>query len=398
MKRISDIRTALETIPDVFYDRDPEDASRGNQAGVRSIWEGRMEVEFVDAVAPSEETLESEVSIPHFEELLEYGAEIDLDLIRDVMGGTAGSDIQRSVQVRGVDALAWYVTFHVRGAQWGIYMPLSSIAFMIGRVFSSINAAPEDLLKLAVRSLHQHELFHFAMDYASSQVEILTKRPCHKPARSLRDERYNYIVLEERLANANMIRSFWGRRLRGKTQALRDFVSMQPPGYRDAPQSTEGTAFRQDCDLLAGRYVNSVGEHSHQALSGLDGVGVLSRMPVDWRYCPIHVISDEHTCGLDSRWLDLFQRIEAVAESERFRKYLSRMPKPVQANWEEVKSRLSHTTAGAGLDFKFWKRTTEGSIYSVRLSRQHRAHLVVDRKTRGWTAVDLGTHSAMGHG
>ena len=121
MKRISDIRTALETIPDVFYDLDPEDASRGNQAGVRSIWEGRMEVEFEDKVAPSEETLESEVSIPDFEELFEYGAEIDLDLIRDVMGGTAGSDIQRSVQIRGVDALAWYVTFHVRGGN-GVYI------------------------------------------------------------------------------------------------------------------------------------------------------------------------------------------------------------------------------------------------------------------------------------
>jgi len=398
MKRISHIRTALETVPDVFYDFDPEEASRGNQGGVRAIWEGQMEAEFADTVAPSEESLESEVSIPQFEELFEYGAEIDLDLIRDVMGGTAGNDIQRSVQVRGVDALAWYVSFHMRGAQWGIYIPLSSIAFMIGRVFSSINAAPEDLLKLAVRSLHQHEMFHFAMDYASSQIEILTKRPCHKPSRSLRDERCNYIVLEEQLANANMIRSFWGRSLRGKTQALRSFVSMQPRGYRDAPQSTDGTAFRQDCDLLVGRYVNSVGEHSEQALSGLDGIGVLPRMPVDWRYCPIHLISDEHTCGLDSRWLDLFQRIEAVVESTTFRKNLSRMPKPVQATWEEVKSRLSQTTAGAGLDFKFWKRTTGGSVYSVRLSRQHRAHLVIDRETRGWTAVDVGTHSVMGHG
>jgi hypothetical protein len=402
MENISSVRHALENISDAFYEVDPEKSSRGPDEGVRTLWKDRREEEYDYKLGLdfSDESSSSyyEESIPQFDEVFEYGAAIDRNLIQDVMGGRAGDDIERSVQFRGIEALAWYVTFHVRGGQWGIYIPLSSVAFMVARVFNSVTADLEDLFRLSVRALHQHELFHFALDYVSGQVEILTKRACHKPSRSLKNQELGYIVREELIANANMIRSFWGRRLRGKTEALRNFVAMQPLGHKDALRKTETSAFKRECDKLVGEYVQAVGEHGDRILAGLDGLNLLPDLPIDWRYCPVNFIADELRCGLDVRWLDLFRRVEAISESNRFQKKLKGMPKSVKKAWDKVKSQLAWSTVGAGLDFKYWERTPDGPIYSVRLTRSHRAHLLRNQKTSEWTALAVGPHSAMGHG
>ena len=95
---------------------------------------------------------------------------------------------------------AFYVTFHVDGTQWGIYVPVSSILYL-GLLFSTeLHADWITCLKLGFRCLHQHELFHFATDYFASQLELLTGDPCSKPAQRLRDAKPGYIVLEEKLA------------------------------------------------------------------------------------------------------------------------------------------------------------------------------------------------------
>jgi hypothetical protein len=69
------------------------------------------------------------------EELFEFGAEIDEDRLVEAFGGAEGEMIRRSIlQERGTDALAWYVTFHARGLQWGAYIPTSSLVYLATHV------------------------------------------------------------------------------------------------------------------------------------------------------------------------------------------------------------------------------------------------------------------------
>jgi hypothetical protein len=119
---------------------------------------------------------------------------------------------------------------------------------------------------------------------------------------------------------------------------------------------------------------------------------------LDWEYVPIHIVNDGVRIGLPPHLLGLFQTIENIAESENFIRSLNSMPVEIRNGWSKVKSHLSTSVAMRGLDFKEWNRNPEGVTYSVRVSKGHRAHIRLSRESRTWMALDIGTHSQMGHG
>jgi hypothetical protein len=338
---------------------------------------------------------------PAIEEMIEYGAVMDEAQIVRALDGPKGEQLKQAVLVRGVDALAWYVTFHVRGAQWGVYIPISGLLYMIANVFRPLPADSAAKMKIAFRALHQHELFHFAVDYMSAQWEAITGQACHRPARALRDPVAGYILREEELANAHMIRSLRGGlaalKVRGRTEALRQFTRLQPVGYRDAERSTRRVAFDAGSEALAYDYVSKI---SGIELGYLGGVDLLRMYPVspaiDWRYCPIHIIHDEQRLNIPLVELGLLSKIEVIFETERFRKQLLALSKAIQQAWSKAKAKLADTTARPGLDFKFWKRQGAETVYSIRLNNNYRAHLAYDGVR--WTAIGVGPHTAMGHG
>ena len=277
-------------------------------------------------------------------------------------------------------------------------LPLSSIAYLIGRYFTSLNVSVDKLLRLSFRALHQHELFHFATDYASSQAELLSRRPCYRPSRSLKDPKWEYNLLEEQLANVNMIHSFWGQPLKGKTRVLRSFISEQPPGYHTANWRSSYKCFLNDRATLMHDYLNCMGGFYQYTSKSLDTSNLYPNFPIDWRYCPIHLINDGQRFCIDAQYLSLIRQILIIHENKQFLKKLHRTPKQIQISWEKAKNRLSQSTAGAGLDFKFWERTSNGSVYSLRLSRNYRVHLLLTGGTGQDLALDIGSHKAMGHG
>jgi hypothetical protein len=83
---------------------------------------------------------------------------VDEDLLMAAMNGSDGVRIRQAILVNGVDALGWYVSFHARGAQWGIYVPMSGIAYLMKHGFSDLSADPITKLRIAFRAIHQHEL------------------------------------------------------------------------------------------------------------------------------------------------------------------------------------------------------------------------------------------------
>lgn len=177
--------------------------------------------------------------VPDFDPLIEIGPEIE-DTIA-ALGGVAGERIRKSMEVHGMDALGWYSTFHVTGVQWGIYLPISGIAYLMREAFHGLNVSWETKAHLAFHAILNHELFHFATDYAMAQAELALEEPWWAPAKiAFRAGSPNYCAQEEKLANAYMLKAFRtmkpALRVRGKQQALRDFTLLQPAGYCDGIQ------------------------------------------------------------------------------------------------------------------------------------------------------------------
>jgi hypothetical protein len=119
---------------------------------------------------------------------------------------------------------------------------------------------------------------------------------------------------------------------------------------------------------------------------------------IDWRYCPIHIIHDEKRLGLPSITFDLFLQVAAIEETTRFRKDLARLHPELQRAWLDARNALAVSTEPNGLDFKLWDRAVGSRLYSVRVSKGHRAHLRYVDAERRWYAEAIGSHKEMGHG
>jgi hypothetical protein len=403
MKRISEILPVLSGIPGALRPFPPEESHQGEEDGVsRRLWtpDGEADNATLD---PHAEMESEEVSASPPEELWEYGAPIDQEAIKRVFGGKHGKQVLQSRLVRGVDGLAWYISFHYQGIQPGIYVPTSSIQLLALQVFEKLPVSIETKLRIAFRVLHQHELTHFAWDYFAAQWECITGKPCYLPARRLKHSRLGYNVLEEQVANIQMIRSFWGGRsslkAKGRIDALKDFVCLMPPGYKDAVNRTHNDLFGYDIRQLAKNYVDCIQGFDQSTLEGVDHEDMSHVRPIiDWRYCPLHLIDDSQRWGVPPLDLELFRAISITGESDKFKKALERAGSAVAKAWLKAKLQLSQTVALRGLDFKRWTASAHASpLYSIRLSDNYRAHLEF-QPPDNWIAIDVGPHGRMGHG
>lgn len=68
------------------------------------------------------------------------------------MNGADGESIKKAVLAKGIDALGWYVPFHAKGVQWGIYVPASGLACLIANVFADLPVDLPTRLLIAFRA------------------------------------------------------------------------------------------------------------------------------------------------------------------------------------------------------------------------------------------------------
>jgi hypothetical protein len=374
MRRVNQIRDGLRRIPNSLVDFPPEPSFRGVEPGVTTtpIWTGDYEAADSThgrmmpdkSLADSEEEDENDAGMPpDFDPVIEIGADVDETL--PALRGEAGEQIRRSVLLHGMDALGWYVSFHVVGIQWGIYIPVTGIAYLIENVLSKLTATLDTKVHLAFHAILNHELFHFGTDYTVAQAELIHQEPWWVPAKeAFKRGTPSYCVIEEQLANAYMLKAFRTMKLalsiRGKQRALREFTKTQPEGYRD------GWRIRsQDWDGCLGTLAEQYGRSSTKGAAnpllwerglGFDWVGQFPRRPrIDWRYCPVHLVNDGALLGIPPDFLTFFSRILAFEESERFLKRLRNMPDSVQKAWKKTKRNLAvaircrFQTVGQGL-------------------------------------------------
>src|SRR5262249_15623963 len=106
-----------DLVPDAFYRIEPEDSFAGMEDAV-PLWDddnsenGRL----VDPAGMNGSFAgDGETDNRALEEIFEFGADIDSEFARTALGGTSGEQIRQSVMLKGVDALAFYVTLHAKG-------------------------------------------------------------------------------------------------------------------------------------------------------------------------------------------------------------------------------------------------------------------------------------------
>jgi len=314
MNKITEIRRVISNIPNVFIELPPEDVDRSSDPAIKTLWDNHQnDGKAIENFCLCEDELPKSPDLTGPEELFEYGADIDQNELVKALGGTAGNQIKQAIlkSKDGLGALGWYIPFHVKNVNPGIYIPMSSILFLVREYFWQLETDFWTKFKLAFRAIHQHEMFHFAVDYMTAQWEGITSSPCKLPGvNGLRSAKHGYILLEEELANTQMLFSFrWANKplnIRGKTAALKKFVKNSKPGYCEALKNTKVAMFDKKCEMLALDYIASIPGYEGQHLNAVNINDLFLRFPrLDWRYCPIHILHDEKKFDLPLIWLDL---------------------------------------------------------------------------------------------
>lgn len=148
--------------------------------------------------------------------------------------GEGSGELQRLMQIKGTDALGWYVTFQQRSAQHGVYLPIEGVATLAVGALRHLAVPLERRVEIASHAILRHELFHFEADCMTANLEMSLGQQvywwCHE------DSIPDFRELEEDLANGYMFRglrypSGYLRGTRGGYDALAEFCRNQPAGY-----------------------------------------------------------------------------------------------------------------------------------------------------------------------
>jgi hypothetical protein len=395
---VSEVRHTLgEFVSEAFIDLPNEEVAQAGDYPATPIWNNGAQEPGLTADNANELGGDVDDTPPHYE----FAAEADIDVER-ALGSGLGDHVSRAAMVKGVDGLAWYVSFHARGPQWGIYLPVSSIVGVAGTVFGATTLDLSAKMRLAAHVMHQHELFHFAVDYMTALWELTHQQPCWKPGRNLR-RTSGYYELEEQLANAHMLRRInavtRGMQVRGRADALRGFIKQQPAGYRDAPKVVKSEIFRRECVRLCVEYIEewNGGRVPKEVFRPVLTELLLVDRRLDWRNCPVHIVQDGTRFSLPDLAAALFASVPFVYEPEDFVRQLGTCDVTIRKAWERTKRKLAQTVRAQGLDFKLWERRGDSKEFSVRIDRNFRAHLLFEPSRNTWTAVRIGPHTAMGH-
>lgn len=405
---IRHIRDKLAPIPGALMDIPPGEERAGDMPGVIGQVLNDPDVEEERFGNPGDayrsmDVGDEEADDGNFEPVLEWGPDSEEAMRR--LGNATDEVIRQSVQVHsGPDALGHYLSFHFRGAQWGATVKASGVAWLATRYFGGLSVDSASRARLAFHAILQHELFHFATDVAIAQAELSQRQAWYLPGGTARQNAgHSYSLREEMLANVWMLRAFRtalpGFRVRGKQAALKAFVELQPPGYRDA-LGLEAGRWNEELHHLAYEYAEWAGEADTNPMLWGWGYEWPSHFPIrpriDWRRCAIHYENDSERFGVPSEWLTFLTRLSVIDESEKFSKQLAKLESRYRQRWEATKMRAM-TSLTAGQDFKPWRKGGK-DVWSMRIDDAFRVHLRRDRQADRWVALEVGDHKSMGHG
>ena len=147
----------------------------------------------------------------------------------------------------GTDLLAFYLPFHSYPSKWGVYIYLEGIQRITCALQDYSNAysiSKYDQLQTAYELLFFHEKYHHSIEVFTTRLETVLETPCHQNVMNqyLRTQGTPFCY-EETCANSfARERVLEGARSSAKkalAEAINEFFSGQPAGYREAANTTQ---------------------------------------------------------------------------------------------------------------------------------------------------------------
>jgi hypothetical protein len=321
----------------------------------------------------------------------------------------AGGDSSLGASTPGIEALAWYESFHDDQSGWGIYIPASSLALFDTLYLAHLPIERDRRLRIAWRSLLLHEQTHFAVDYACAWFELMLTAPVRRefaarftkepPLRTM-ERHESYLEVEEKLANAHMLRQLKLDRPRAVFKALEKFAGQQPPGYRDGVKAIEDSDFAEAAAETLRSYL-ALWAIDHRLDLNSPALRLLPLLPLKndalLAEVPVYIFDDIDNVGLTAGAVRIVQSIAEVVETDHFGRQLKRQQPAIRKDWNRMKDmiKLSLPRPPRFEKLKNWAPPT----FSLRLRDGHRVHLEPpDDGASAWRAVAIGNHKEMGHG
>jgi hypothetical protein len=278
---------------------------------------------------------------------------------------------------------------------------MQGILFLASEIQSLTGADFAVSCLMAKYAIYRHELFHFVVECMVAELEGLYRKPIYVHRPKLDGPGCSYYLLEEAMAHANMarhgVRNPLSKGIKGRRTIFRKIIAADPPGYRDGFKYFEQQPFKKGLVEIAADYLRVSGVDSPLSHVALDRLFPLwPRLP--WEWCPLRIIKDETRLGVPPIAVHFFRSVRIAAESPRFRHQLSELPSSIQSQWRRATDKLRLNPTQRGLDFKKWIAAPDGQLFSLRVNKSYRAHLLLHAIDHHWIADSIGTHKEMGHG
>jgi hypothetical protein len=399
------IRAALEEIPGALRDEEPlpEGAGEGGEAATE-IWisDPDSSAEAFDApgVLPDETQHDGLSDAPSV--IFEIPPEITDAEVEQVLGEDRIHTLEQVQQIRGIDALGWYVTFHQRKYQHGVHIPLEGVLLLTIQAFQDVDIPLQRRIELAFHAILRHEVFHFEADCMMANWELATGVEVYWNGRGHRNDA-GCIEQEEALANAYMLRSFKHpthllANSGGAYRALKSFCERQPAGYSDGPNYARSRRqYIDECRWLSSMF-HAVSDVNWEVPHAFDTLLLYpDPIRIDWTRCPVILLDRRDLLRQLGIRISYFRQILQLEETPSFQKAFNKLDIRIQKHWQRRKSALRSSTQLSSLDFQKWRKAGPDH-YSVRVDGNYRAHLRYDRSRSMWFAEAIGDHKTMGHG
>lgn len=401
--RLTTLITSLDAIPGARRgDAYPEGDGPGGQLAEQIQWfQEKPEIEVLDSsILPADDSDRATEQATAGTPVFWFPDEADSNDVLRQLAGANGKEYERLSLVRGLDAFGWYMGFHQRQYQWGIYVPVTGVAAYAMQALAGVDISGEQKLNIAMRSILAHERFHFAADVGVAQLELALQRPIYWPARDNSNAWSQILLLEEQLATAAQLRDLRFARdsaSRAASKGVTEHSRLLPPGYRDGYKLVGS---RHDLEARMLDHGQALWEAALGAPPAY-GLEMHHLYPAFRTYelarCPVHVLMDQARYGLGNLPFFLICSVEIAEESTEFLKKLRKLPSHARKKWDKTRNLLAQSTSIPGLDFKPWPPGGR-DCFSVRVDRTLRAHLRFDSSLTRWLAESIGFHTEMGHG
>jgi len=305
--------------------------------------------------------------------------------------------IKGKVAEEGIEALAWYRSFHWEPLErWGIYIwdkGIYYIAFQVlrgvtrvsrfGRSFNTL-----DLLQQSFKLLFLHEFFHFITDLAATILEMGNPqpKPCYIPyvKNVYMRPRDSNEPIEEALANAYALNKVIGLGIRSQ---LCIFMKNQPNGYSAFDQY-----MRKD-DFTYGRRL--LGTCIRDGIYGggdapLEMVFDCNYREVGFGDVPIYIVQTISDPRYAIHFIPSIPKATLVL-TDRFRDDLQNLPPKIRKKFEKSLCLLEHNIRHPSLNFE--KIQGCNTVFSIRIDGGYRASLRL--LNGGWELLRITNHEEL---